>query len=56
MSQQLLLEFNLKNQAGVDTFMGWMNQSRQGLTADGMEDLSTYVSQADPLHFIYLVQ
>lgn len=56
MSQQFLLEFNLKDQAGVDTFTGWMNQSRQQMAADGLEDFSTYVNQEDPLHLVYLIQ
>jgi hypothetical protein len=56
MSQLFLLEFNIKDQAGVDTFMEYMNQSRQRMATDGLEELSNYIDQDDPLHVISLVQ
>ena len=56
MSQLFLLEFNIKDQAAVDTFMEYMNQSRQRMAADGLEELSSYVDQDDPLHVISMIQ
>ena len=56
MSQLFLLEFNMKDQAGVDTFMEYMNQSPQRMAVDGLEELTGYVDQDDPLHVIFLIR
>lgn len=56
MSQLLQLDFFLRDQASVDTFTDYMNQSISEMTGGGFKEIARYVNQDNPHHLVFLMQ
>ena len=56
MSQLLLLEFNLKDQAAVTTFRKIVSSRHDKMIAFGGTLLSTYVDQDDSNHLFHMIE
>lgn len=56
MSQLLHIDFHLNDQAGVETLIEFMTNSREAMLAEGYKELSHYVNQDNPLHLVYMVE
>ena len=56
MTQRLLIDFYLKDQAGVDTLTAFMTSYGKDLVVEGYKEVEHYVNQDDPLHLVYMVE
>lgn len=56
MSQLLIVEFFVKDQAGAATVWDILAKRRATILANGCEKIDWYVDQDDPNHLIYISQ